>query len=266
LVPHSGSSSRDSEPNGAADDVPDDPILTGMPRTHALILAAGDSRRFGGGTAKQFLLLAGKPVVRHSVEAFLAAGVDTVVVVTGSDQRAEAEAAVAGLPVRVVDGGATRDASTRAGLAALGDAEGDDIVLIHDGARPLVDAETIQRCLAALEDAPAVTVAAPATDTMLEVELGAVVAVPPRNRMFRAQTPQGFRFDIITRAHAAAAATPDFLPTDDCGVVNRFLPDTPIAVVMGTPRNLKITTPEDLPRAAGLLPLRTGEAQESRSP
>jgi 2-C-methyl-D-erythritol 4-phosphate cytidylyltransferase len=237
-----------------------------MPRTHALILAAGDSRRFGGGTAKQFLSLAGKPVVRHSVEAFLAAGVDTVVVVTGAEHRAEAAAAMAGLPVRVVDGGTTRDASTRAGLAALDDARADDIVLVHDGARPLVAIDTIHRCIAALEDAPAVTVAAPATDTMLEVELGAVVSVPPRNRMFRAQTPQGFRFEVIERAHAAAAATPDFVPTDDCGVVHRFLPDTPIAVVMGTPRNLKITTPEDMVRAEGLLPLRRAEAQESRSP
>ena len=101
---------------------------------------------------------------------------------------------------------------------------------------------------------------------MLEVELGAVVAVPPRNRMFRAQTPQGFRFAVIDQAHAAAAATPDFVPTDDCGVVHRFLPDLPIAVVMGTPRNLKITTPDDLSRAEGLLPLRRDEAQESRSP
>ena len=223
-----------------------------MARLHALVLAAGESKRFGGSIPKQLLNLGGCPVVERAVRPFAEAGADPIVVVTSGEAMDDVAKALAGRRVTLVEGGATRVESVRAGLAAL-DAHRDDLVLIHDAARPLVDQDTVQRCLAALHEADAVTVVSPTVDTILEVELGSVVAVPPRSRMFRAQTPQGFRFGVISSAHEAAAAARDMNATDDCGVVRAFRPDVEIAVVMGTPRNLKITTPDDLIRAERLV-------------
>ncbi len=93
----------------------------------------------------------------------------------------------------------------------------------------------------------------PTSDTILVVADGVIAGVPARETLYRAQTPQGFRLETIARAHALAAADPAFTPTDDCGVVLRYLPDVPVHIVQGSERNIKVTYPSDLPIAEALL-------------
>ena len=170
----------------------------------------------------------------------------------------------------VIPGGAARPDSTRAALAAIAgsgcgagvvpDGEGnpdaglaDCGVLLHDAARPLVDQRIIADCVAALEVHDAAGVAVPASETMVLTENGVMHSVPPRERLFRCQTPQCFRLSVIARAHELAAADPAFAPTDDCGVVLRYLPGVNVHIVEGSERNLKITYPQDLAVAEALL-------------
>src|SRR5580698_3522567 len=127
-------------------------------RFRSVIVAAGVGARAGPGEAKQWRVLAGKPIARWSAESLLAAGTDDLVVVIGADQGDMARAAFAGLEVRFVEGGAARSDSVKAGLAALGGGD-DEVVLIHDAARPLLKVAQVQRLLAALETAPAAILA-----------------------------------------------------------------------------------------------------------
>ena len=220
----------------------------------AAILAAGSGVRFGGSIPKQLLPLAGRPLLAHSLEAFETVdAVDSVVVVTTDDlvvQVRDLARAVSPKTTNVIAGGLTRDASTRAALTVAPDPDGK--FLVHDAARPLVAPATIAACVAALDRFDAVGVAVPSADTLLAVEAGRVTGIPERSHLWRAQTPQGFRVDILRRAHAAAAADPDFTPTDDCGVVARYLTGVTIGVVTGEPSNVKITYPEDLAVAEAL--------------
>jgi 2-C-methyl-D-erythritol 4-phosphate cytidylyltransferase len=192
--------------------------------------------------------LAGKPLLQHSLEAIESVGaVDAIVIVTAQDLIAEVRrlaATVSPKTTDVIAGGATRDASTRAALGAITDPNGK--ILVHDAARPLVAPATIAACIDALDRFDAVGVAVPSADTLLEVEDDRVTAIPDRSRLWRAQTPQGFWVDILRRAHAAAAVDPDFAPTDDCGVVARYLTGATVGVVRGSRSNLKITYAHDL--------------------
>ena len=119
-------------------------------------------------------------------------------------------------------------------------------VLLHDAARPLVDQRIIAECVAALGEHEAAGVAVPASDTIVITANGVMHTMPRRETLWRCQTPQCFRLPVITRAHELAAADPDFSPTDDCGVVLRYLPDVQVHVVPGSERNIKITYPQDL--------------------
>jgi 2-C-methyl-D-erythritol 4-phosphate cytidylyltransferase len=119
-------------------------------------------------------------------------------------------------------------------------------VLLHDAARPLVGQRIIADCVAALQRVDAVGVAVPTADTIVVVEDGVMRQIPRRDTVLRCQTPQGFRLPVITRAHELALADPDYEPTDDCGVVLRYLPGVPVHVVAGSEQNLKITYPRDL--------------------
>lgn len=221
--------------------------------TAVVIVAAGRGERFGTGVPKQFTILADRPLLAWSVAAFTGRpDVDTVVVVTNAEFIAEAHALV-GDGVRVVAGGATRADSVRCGLAALADLTDEATVLVHDAARPLVSDHEIAAVLDALTHHDAVTVAVPSSDTILEVEGAVVTAIPARDRLWRAQTPQGFRLGVLRGAHDAAAADASFVPTDDCGVVATYGTDVAIAVVAGTERNLKVTHPGDLAVAERLI-------------
>jgi ribitol-5-phosphate 2-dehydrogenase (NADP+) / D-ribitol-5-phosphate cytidylyltransferase len=228
-------------------------------RTVAVVLAGGSGQRFGTPVPKQLLPLAGKPLIEHSVAAFdQAPGVDEILVVTLATHAARTRELLAagryGKLSKIITGGTTRVDSTRAAIAELGDGECD--VLFHDAARPLVGQDLIAGCVAALREHRAIGVAVPTSDTIAVVGGGVMTGIPPRDTLFRCQTPQGFRLSVIRRAHELAAADPGFarLPaTDDCGIVLRYLPEAGVHVVLGSERNIKITYPSDLDLAETLL-------------
>jgi 2-C-methyl-D-erythritol 4-phosphate cytidylyltransferase len=228
-------------------------------RTVAVVLAGGSGERFGTSVPKQLLLVAGRPLLEHSVAAFdEAPAVDSVLVVMAASHTSQAREVLAAGGYRklagVIPGGMTRVESTRRAIGEIGDGECD--VLFHDAARPLVDQQIIAGCVTALAVHRAVGVAVPSSDTIAVVSEGIMAAMPPRGSLVRLQTPQGFRLSIIRRAHELAAADPRFgeLPaTDDCGIVLRYLPDVRVHIVPGNERNLKITYPRDLAVAEALL-------------
>ena len=226
-------------------------------RMVAVVLGGGVGQRLGGGMPKQLLLLAGRTLIEHCVAAFeQAPGVDEILVVMASGYVGQVEAMLAGFRKvsAVIEGGVTRPDSTRVALAAIARAQpGEAGVLLHDAARPLVDGRIIADCVASLRVHDAAGVAVPASDTMVITENGVMESMPRRETLLRCQTPQCFRLSVITRAHELAAADPDFAPTDDCGVVLRYLPDVKVHVVPGSERNIKITYPQDLAVAEALL-------------
>jgi 2-C-methyl-D-erythritol 4-phosphate cytidylyltransferase len=232
-------------------------------RMVAVVLGGGVGQRLGAGMPKQLLTLGGQTLIERCVAAFEAApGVDEVLVVMARGYTGQVRELLAGYQkvTAVIEGGATRPESTRAALAAIAEGaatwaggETDCGVLLHDAARPLVDQKIIADCVAALETHDAAGVAVPASDTMVLTENGVMHSVPPRERLFRCQTPQCFRLPVIARAHELAAADPQFAPTDDCGVVLRYLPGTAVHIVPGSERNMKVTYPHDLAVAEALL-------------
>ena len=220
-----------------------------MTRADAVIVAAGRGLRFGAATPKQYSDLAGRPVLRHTVERFLAhprIGRVQVVVGAGDAERCAASLDGLDLPAAVV-GGATRQASVRAGLEALA-ADPPAMVLIHDAARPLVDPATIGRVVDALDRHAGAVPALPVSDTLLRVAAGTAGDAVDRSGLWRAQTPQGFRFAAIMAAHRAAAGR-DL--SDDVQVAR--LAGLEVAVVEGDEDNFKITAAADLARAARVL-------------
>jgi 2-C-methyl-D-erythritol 4-phosphate cytidylyltransferase/2-C-methyl-D-erythritol 2,4-cyclodiphosphate synthase len=216
----------------------------------ALLMAAGRGSRFGADRPKQFLPLLGRPVLRHAAEALLAGGhVDAILPVVGPGESAAVEALLAGLPhLPAVEGGATRQDSVRAGLEALAAAP-PEVVLVHDAARPILPPETIPALLAALAEHPGAIPAQPVSDTLKAGEGGTILRTVPRAGLFRAQTPQAFRFATLLAAHRAATAE----VTDDAALLEQA--GLSVALLPGSESNLKVTYPEDLPRAeAALLP------------
>ena len=233
-------------------------------RMVAVVLGGGVGQRLGAGMPKQLLTLGGITLIERCVAAFEAApGVDEILVVMARSYTPKVEALLAEGGYRkvtgVIEGGQTRPDSTRAALAAIAaggadGAGGDDCgVLLHDAARPLVDQRIIADCVAALAEHDAAGVAVPASDTMVVTADGVMRSMPRRETLHRCQTPQCFRLPVIIRAHELAAADPEYSPTDDCGVVMRYLPDVPVHIVPGSERNIKVTYPQDLTVAEALL-------------
>lgn len=211
----------------------------------ALIVAAGRGTRAGGDRPKQYQPLMGRAVLGRTLTAFAAhPRVDALVVVLHPDDADLFAEAIAGLDLDVtaVPGGATRDASVQAGLDAVQGADG--LVLIHDGARPLVSPHLIDRVIEALADHPGAAPALPVTDALWRGADGKVQAPHPREDLYRAQTPQGFRLAAIRAAHAAHPGG----AADDVEVA--LAAGLDVAIVPGDEDNLKITHPEDFTRAA----------------
>ena len=227
-------------------------------RMVAVVLGGGVGQRLGAGMPKQLLTLGGKTLVERCVAAFeTAPGVDEILVVMARGYTGQVEALLAGgypKVTGVIEGGRGRPDSVRAALAAIASGHPDDCgVLLHDAARPLVDQRIIADCVAALRVHDAAGVAVPASDTMVVTGHGVMQSMPRRETLHRCQTPQCFRLSVISRAHELAAADPGFSPTDDCGVVMRYLPDVPVHIVPGSERNIKVTYPQDLAVAEALL-------------
>lgn len=228
------------------------------PRRVAVLLAGGTGTRVGAEVPKQLLQVAGRPLLEHALRALHSHElVEEIVLVMAPGHLGAARELVdaggyADKVTAVVPGGASRGESTVAGLAALGDEPCH--VLVHDAARPLVTARIITDCYGALATYRAVNVAVESPDTVIEVDAaGLQRRTLPRDSLRRVQTPQGFHSEVLRAAHERAAADSGFAATDDCGVVARYLPDVPIAVVAGDERNLKVTTPVDLAVVAALL-------------
>ena len=213
-------------------------------RVAAILVAAGSGSRFGGDTPKQFLTVAGKPVIRHAALA-LVAHAPLLQPVGEAGPIAAALAGIAHLPV--VPGGATRQGSVLAGLEALAPLA-PDLVLIHDAARPVVPRGTVESLLDALARAPGAIPAAPVADTLKRAEDGRVVATVSRARLFRAQTPQGFRFATLLALHRAAG---DQGATDDAALLEAA--GEPVLLVPGSEENIKLTYPEDQARLERIL-------------
>jgi 2-C-methyl-D-erythritol 4-phosphate cytidylyltransferase/2-C-methyl-D-erythritol 2,4-cyclodiphosphate synthase len=208
-------------------------------RIAAILVAAGSGSRFGAETPKQFLTIAGKPVIRHAAEA-LAAHVSLLQPVGDAEPIEAALRGIAGcLPV--IPGGATRQDSVRAGLEALAPHH-PDIVLVHDAARPVIPPNTIPALLAALKESPGAIPAAPVADTLKRVERGVITETVPRAGLFRAQTPQGFRFQALLAAHRSGLTG----ATDDASLLEAA--GETVEVVPGSDDNIKLTYPEDLVR------------------
>jgi 2-C-methyl-D-erythritol 4-phosphate cytidylyltransferase/2-C-methyl-D-erythritol 2,4-cyclodiphosphate synthase len=216
-------------------------------RFAAVIVAAGSGSRAGGEVAKQWRDLAGRPVARWSAEALLGAGAEALVLVVRPGDEPLAEAALAGLPRwRLACGGSDRIDSVRAGLDALSGVA-PEAVLVHDAARPFVARPHVDALLAALGGAAGAVPALPVADTLKRRE-GDAVSTVDRAGLFRAQTPQAFRYPDLVAAYAAWPAGE--APTDDAAVVERA--GGAIALTPGDPLLMKLTYAEDFPMAERL--------------
>ena len=221
----------------------------------AIIAGAGQGTRFGGKRAKQFRELAGIPIIIHTLKRFeqSASIGEIIVVVPAGDVPGFLQLAgkfKLGKLARVVAGGATRMESVFRGLQAVRAATA-EIIAVHDGVRPFVSTDEIDRTMQAAREVGAAILAAPASDTIKEVREGRVGRTLLRAETWHALTPQCFRYDILRRAYERALAETVVEATDDSQLVERL--GLPVAVVEGDPRNIKITRPEDIALAEILL-------------
>lgn len=215
----------------------------------AVILAGGVGSRVGLGIPKQFLKVAGKPVMHHTLDVFETSNhISEIIIMMNPDWLDEARDLVArgGFTkvTMVCPGGDTRNETTKLALAQFAE---DDIVLFHDAVRPLIDERIIVDCVNALQSFDAVDVVIPSADTLVVVdEDGLIKEIPDRSTYRRGQTPQGFRVSVLREAYADADKDPNFQATDDCSVVLKYRPEVAIATVKGTEYNMKVTEPIDL--------------------
>ncbi|MDT8265570.1 bifunctional 2-C-methyl-D-erythritol 4-phosphate cytidylyltransferase/2-C-methyl-D-erythritol 2,4-cyclodiphosphate synthase [Roseomonas mucosa] len=212
-------------------------------RVVALLVAAGRGQRFGTTEPKQFLALAGRPVLRHAAEALLADGlVEAVLPVCSAGEEGRVSALLDDLPILPpVQGGIARQDSVRAGLEALA-ANPPDVVLVHDAARPVLRPGTVRAVVEALERHHGAIPALPVSDTLKLCGEGVIAGTVPRDNLFRAQTPQGFRFATLLEAHRNGPVG----ATDDAALLEAA--GHSVALVPGSEENVKVTYPSDLER------------------
>ena len=213
----------------------------------AIIAAAGQGSRMGGKRAKQYLELAGTPIIIHTLQAFEACeAIQEIILVLPeadvSDFPELAQSYKWAMVRAVVSGGATRASSVLQGLQAV-TLKDSDIVAVHDGSRPLVTTAEITQTIRAAEVNGAAILAAPMVDTVKEIQDGLVVRTIPRMNLRRALTPQCFRYSILRRAYEQVDVLDPTL-TDESALVERL--GVPVTIVEGSSRNIKITRPEDL--------------------
>lgn len=221
--------------------------------------AAGRGARMGD-RRKPWLELAGEPLLLHALRPFLDhADVVAVRVALAASDVTDPPGWLRGLDrrVRLVPGGGTRAESVARAVEAL--PSGVAVVVVHDAARPLLDGSTLERCLAAAREGRGAVAGWPATDTLKEVDAdGHVLSTPDRTRLWHAQTPQAFPAEMLRRAYAELEDPAS--ATDDAAVVERA--GGPVVMVRGSPRNLKVTRPGDLPLAELFLRMREDGADD----
>ena len=217
-------------------------------KTSAIVLAAGQGKRMQTDTPKQYLEILGKPMLYYSLMAFEQSDVDDVVLVVGSGEEDYCKRELVdkyGLEKvkAIVVGGSERYLSVIEGLKVLTDTS---FVLIHDGARPLITSELIERIITEVKEVNACILAVPSKDTVKIVNSNKEVeTTPDRKYVYNVQTPQAFSYDLISKAYEAIQKKTDVMVTDDAMVVETCT-QFPIKVVEGSYKNIKVTTPEDL--------------------
>ncbi len=226
----------------------------------AVVLAAGKGSRMNSKVHKQYLMLAGKPVLAYSLEAFERSAVDGIILVTGENEESYCRTEIVeryGLKkvTEIVAGGRERYHSVFEGLKA---AAGSDYVLIHDGARPFVTEEMIQKTMQAVREKSACIVGMPVKDTIKISDCeNHVLDTPRREYVWTIQTPQAFSYGLIYHAYEQILKRPDCQITDDAMAVEQIC-KVPVHLIEGSYQNIKITTPEDMLVAEALLRQRSG--------
>ena len=222
----------------------------------AILLAAGTGNRFNDSIPKQLIDLHGKPVLEHSLKVLYEHDlIDEIILVVSkelSNRVREIAQPYARKVNQIIEGGNTRSASSFAGLKSIESVDNPKII-IHDSARPFISDEMISACIKALDSYEAVSVAVPSKETTFEVQASEVIRIPSRDSLMRAQTPQGFRLHRIISGYKQLKNDESFALTDDCGVIAKYFPDTPIGIIHGSERNIKITFPEDILTAEAML-------------
>lgn len=233
-------------------------------RNIAVVLAGGVGKRLGMTTPKQFFKVAGKMVIEHTVDVFERnTHIDEIAIVSNAMLIADIENIVLkngwAKVKRILKGGNERYESS---LSAIKAYENEAVNLIfHDAVRPLLSQRILNDVVEALQTYSAIDVAMPSADTIIEVEGDFISHIPDRSRLRRGQTPQAFALEVIKEAYEKALLDPDFKTTDDCGVVKKYLPQTPIYVVEGEESNMKLTYKEDTYMLDKLFQLRNNEAE-----
>ena len=232
----------------------------------AVILAGGSGSRMGNDTPKQFLKVAGKQVIEHTIDVFEnCAFIDEICIVSKADYVSNVEELVVKNQYKkvkkILQGGKERYDSSLAAINAYTD---DNTNLIfHDAVRPLLNERIIKDCIEALNHYNAVDVAVKTTDTIISVDENECIDfIPNRVQLRNGQTPQCFKRGTIKRAYELALADPNFKTTDDCGTVRRYLPEEPVFVVAGENSNMKLTYLEDLFLLDKLFQLRTQSGEQ----
>lgn len=222
-------------------------------KNYAIILASGTGSRFGADIPKQFVKIADKTILEHTIEIFEKSEyINEIFIVITPEYRDFAQEILLKNSykkvTKLLNGGEIRKESSYIGINAIEDEEAN--VLIHDCARPFVSQRIIKDCIKALEQYSAVGVAIPTSDTIVETNNGIIKNVPPRSNLMRMQTPQGFKMSVIKEAHELSKNDKNF--TDDCGlIVKNGLCD--VYIVNGDDKNIKITYPSDISLAEKLL-------------
>lgn len=237
-----------------------------MSKNIAVILAGGSGSRFGRDLPKQFLKVAGKKVIEHTIDVFEHNGlIDEIAVVTRPEFISDIEQMVVNnhyAKVRkILQGGKERYHSSLSAINAY--TNDDDNLIFHDAVRPLVNDRIIEDCVNALEEYDAVDVAIPVADTIIQVdEKDCIQTIPTRAALRSGQTPQCFKRGVIHKAYEIALQDSQFVTTDDCGVVRKYLPEVPVFVVKGEVFNMKITYKEDLFLVDKLFQLKSQEGSQ----
>ena len=221
----------------------------------AVILAGGVGSRLGLDKPKQFMKMAGKTILEHTVDVFQKHNdIDEIVIVMNAAYLHDAEEMVLQnhwtKVKKVLNGGSERYESSLVAIHAYNNVIGIDSAnfIFHDAVRPMVSKRIIDETIIALETYDAVDVAIPSADTIIKLDINKqfIAEIPKREYLNRGQTPQGFKYKTISKAYKLALQDPNMQTTDDCGIVKKYLPETKVYVVKGEEQNVKLTYPEDI--------------------
>ena len=235
----------------------------------AIILAGGIGSRLNAGIPKQFLKVAGLTVIEHTISTFQRHSlIDEIAIVANEAYHHKIGEYIVknkfSKVKKILMSGAERHYSSLSAIKAYENDEECNLIF-HDAVRPLISSQIIDRVIIALQDYEAIDVAIPSTDTIIQVDSdNTIMGIPLRRMLRRGQTPQGFRLNTIKTAYEKALKDPDFITTDDCGVVLKYLPETKICVVEGEDSNMKLTYKEDFYLIEKLFQLRMTNSEKEK--